>query len=135
MCAIGLSQGNVHEAVKLTSQLMTKVMLPTLKSVMEKEKKVKHKAVCDRIETALDDLEKYRIKVADGSECQFLVNPMMQSGGKYTTDVLHPKPYVLCVFVDVNRQAGAIKQKQHQNKQYLVSVDVVPFTVVVFPWL
>ena len=84
----------MHEAVKLTSQLMTKVMLPTLKSVMEKEKKVKHKAVCDRIEGALEDLEKYRIKVADGSECQFLVNPVMQSGGSYTMDVLKAKVYV-----------------------------------------
>ena len=80
--------------MKLTSQLMTKVMLPTLKSVMEKEKKVKHKAVCDRIESALDDLAKYRIKVDKAEECQLLVRPVMQSGGKYTMDVLKATVYV-----------------------------------------
>jgi hypothetical protein len=69
-------------------------MLPTLKSVMEKEKKVKHRAVCERIEGALDDLEKYRVRVTDPAECQFLVNPVMQSGGRYTLDVLSAAVYV-----------------------------------------
>ncbi len=79
-------QANTHESVKLTTQLITKVMVPTLKSVIEKGKRVKHKAVCDRIDSALDDLEKYRIRVADANDCQMMLNPVLQSGGKYNLD-------------------------------------------------
>ncbi len=80
-------QANTGVSAKVTAQLVTNVMMPELKSVVEAGRPdVKHKAVCDIITSALDEPETYGICVADASDCQLLLNPVLQSGGKYNLD-------------------------------------------------
>lgn len=84
-------QGNIQTAAKLTSRLYRKVLVPGLESVMESDKKVKQSSLSEKMEKALDNLEKYGIKV-DPSLCLYCVQPVVQSGGAYNLDIINVKP-------------------------------------------
>jgi hypothetical protein len=75
-------------------------MLPAIESAMESDKKVKQSSISEKMEKALDNLEKYGIKV-EPSLCLFMLTPIVQSGGKYNLDVANIKPYgqSCCCFV------------------------------------
>lgn len=84
-------QGHIQTAAKLTSRLYRKVMLPAIESAMESDKKVKQSSITEKMDKALDNLEKYGIKV-EASLCLYMLTPVVQSGGKYDLDIVHVKP-------------------------------------------
>jgi hypothetical protein len=89
------SQGNIQTAAKLTSRLYRKVLVAGLEAIMEADKKVKQSVLTEKMEKALDSLEKYGIKV-DASLCSYGVEPVVQSGGKYNLDITKTKACVAC---------------------------------------
>lgn len=58
-------QSNIQTASKLTSRLYRKVLVANVESILESDKKVKQSSLTEKMEKAMESLEKYGIKVGD----------------------------------------------------------------------
>lgn len=65
--------------------------MPELLSIVQREKKVKHTTLSDKINKKVEDqkLEEYGVKVEDPASLELLIPAAFQSGGEYTVKILN----------------------------------------------
>ncbi|KAK2003195.1 FACT complex subunit [Colletotrichum falcatum] len=116
----------MRTASKACVALMTPFFLEEMSDILDKEKKVKHSALADKVDKKLDDTKFWKTvelpnktklpQDLDPAQLDWVLGPLVQSGGKYdlkmnsesNDDILHPGTIVAAMGLRYKSYCSAI---------------------------